>query len=215
MSLRLRQIGGRPGLNLLRLVLLALALAATGCGDSTPKLAKLGESEVIMAFGDSLTYGTGAKEDESYPAVLAQLVGQRVIRSGVPGEVTAQGLSRLPDAIAEHRPDLIIVCLGGNDMLRKVSEAEIKANLHAIIKAIKARGIAVVLIGVPRPALLAGPPEFYGELAEEFGIPYESSVVKDVLHSPDMKSDAIHPNARGYRRMAEAVAELLRKSGAI
>ena len=168
-----------------------------------------------MAFGDSLTYGTGAKEDESYPAVLAQLVGQRVIRSGVPGEVTAQGLSRLPGAIAEHRPDLIIVCLGGNDMLRKVSEAEIKANLHAIIKAIKARGIAVVLIGVPRPALLAGPPEFYGELAEEFGIPYESSVVKDVLHSPDMKSDAIHPNARGYRRMAEAVAELLRKSGAV
>jgi len=215
MSLLLRQIGGRPGLNLLRLVLLALALAATGCGDSTPKLAKLGESEVIMAFGDSLTYGTGAKEDESYPAVLAQLVGQRVIRSGVPGEVTAQGLSRLPDAITEHRPDLIIVCLGGNDMLRKVSEAEIKANLHAIIKAIKARGIAVVLIGVPRPALLAGPPEFYGELAEEFGIPYESSVVKDVLHSPDMKSDAIHPNARGYRRMAEAVAGLLRKSGAI
>ncbi len=207
--------GDRCAIYLLRLILLVLALAVTGCGDSTPKLAKLGASEVIMAFGDSLTYGTGAKEDESYPAVLAQLVGQRVVRSGVPGEVTAQGLSRLPGAIAEHRPDLIIVCLGGNDMLRKVGETEIKANLQAIIKAIKGRGIAVVLIGVPRPALLASPPEFYSELAEEFGIPYESSVVRDVLHSPDMKSDAIHPNARGYRRMAEAIAELLRKSGAI
>ena len=205
----------RFALYLPRLILLALALAATGCGDTAPKLAKLGASEVIVAFGDSLTYGTGAKEDESYPAVLAQLTGRKVIRSGVPGEVTAQSLSRLPEVFAENQPDLMIVCLGGNDMLRRVSETETKANLRAIIKTIKEHGIRIVLIGVPRPALLAGPPELYGELAKEFGIPYEGGILKDVLYSADMKSDAIHPNARGYRRMAEAIAELLRKSGAL
>jgi len=109
----------------------------------------------------------------------------------------------------------MIVCLGGNDMLRKVNEAETRANLRAIIAAIRERGIAVVLIGVPRPALLASAPEFYGELAREFAIPYEGGIVKDVLYSAGMKSDAIHPNAQGYQRMAEAIAGLLRKSGAI
>ena len=204
------------GLNPLHCAAALLLIAVlAGCGGKAPKLPKLGASDVIVAFGDSLTYGTGAQEQESYPAVLALLTGRQVIRAGVTGEVTAQSLSRLPEVIAEHQPRLMIVCLGGNDMLRKMNETETRANLRVIIKTIREHGIAVVLVGVPRPALLASPPEFYGELGKEFGIPYESGVLKAVLYSTDMKSDAIHPNAKGYRRMAEAVAELLRKSGAI
>ena len=209
-----RYNGDRFAIHLLRLTVLALALVASGCGKS-PKLPRLGAADVIVAFGDSLTYGTGAAEQESYPAVLAQLTGRQVVRAGVPGEVTAQALRRLPGVIAEYQPKLMIVCLGGNDMLRKVNEAETRANLRAIIAAIRERGIAVVLIGVPRPALLASAPEFYGELAREFAIPYEGGIVKDVLYSAGMKSDAIHPNAKGYQRMAEAIAGLLRKAGAI
>lgn len=210
----MRSGGDRYAIYLLRLAVLALVLVTSGCGKS-PKLPHLGSEDVIVAFGDSLTYGTGAAENESYPAVLAQLTARQVVRSGVPGEVTAQALRRLPGVIAEHQPKLMIVCLGGNDMLRKVSEAETRANLRAIIGAIRERGIAVVLIGVPRPALLASPPEFYSELAKEFAVPYEGGIVKDVLYSAGMKSDAIHPNAQGYRRMAEALAKLLHKAGAI
>lgn len=191
------------------------ALAFAGCGEKVPQVPRLAPSDVIVAFGDSLTFGTGAAEPESYPAVLASLVGQPVVRSGVPGEVTAQGLQRLPEVIDEHRPRLVIVCLGGNDMLRKVGEAEIRSNLRAIIRTLKDRGIAVVLIGVPKPALITGTAEFYAEIAREFGIPYEGKVVTSVLYAPDMKADPIHPNAKGYRRMAEAVAALLRKAGAI
>ena len=191
------------------------ALAFAGCGEKVPQVPRLAPSDVIVAFGDSLTFGTGAAEPESYPAVLASLVGQPVVRSGVPGEVTAQGLQRLPEVIDEHRPRLVIVCLGGNDMLRKVGEAETRSNLRAIIRTLKDRGIAVVLIGVPKPVLITGTAEFYAEIAREFGIPYEGKVVTAVLYAPDMKADPIHPNAKGYRRMAEAVAELLRKAGAI
>jgi len=180
-----------------------------------PQVPRLAPSDVIVAFGDSLTFGTGAAEPESYPAVLASLVGRSVVRSGVPGEVTAQGLQRLPEVIDEHRPRLVIVCLGGNDMLRKVGEAEIRSNLKAIIRTLKDRGIAVVLIGVPKPALITKAAEFYSEIAKEFGIPYEGKAVTAVLYAPDMKADPIHPNAKGYRRMAEAVAELLKKAGAI
>jgi acyl-CoA thioesterase-1 len=190
-------------------------LVIAGCGEKAPQMPRLAASDVIVAFGDSLTFGTGATEQESYPSVLASLLGREVVRSGVPGEVTAQGLARLPDVIEEHRPKLMIVCLGGNDMLRKVAEAEIRSNLKAIIKTLKDQGIAVVLIGVPKPALITGPAEFYAEIAREFGIPYEGKIVTSVLYSRDMKADPIHPNAKGYRRMAEAVAELLKKAGAI
>ncbi len=196
-------------------LVVALLLAGLAACSAPPTLPRLAADAVILAFGDSLTYGTGAQEHESYPAVLAQMTGRQVIRAGVPGEVTAQGLQRLPEVIEEHRPKLMIVCLGGNDMLRKVNAAEIKSNLRSIVKAIKDRGIAVVLVGVPQPALITSAPEFYSEIAKEFAIPYEGKIVTSVLYSPDMKADPIHPNAKGYRRMADALADLLRKAGAI
>ena len=200
-----------PGLTIMLLLIVAIA----SCGEKVPRVAPVGPNDVIVAFGDSLTYGTGAAEDESYPAVLARLVGRRVVRAGVPGEVTAQGLARLPQVIEEHRPTLMIVCLGGNDMLRKLDERETRNNLREIIRTIKGRGISVVLVGVPKPALIASAPEFYGELAREFGIPYEGNVVTDVMYQLDMKADPIHPNAKGYRRMAEVIAGLLKKAGAV
>jgi lysophospholipase L1-like esterase len=192
-----------------------LLVAATGCGQKVPGVAPVGPNEVIVAFGDSLTYGTGAAESESYPAALAQLIGRKVVRAGVPGEVTEGGLQRLSAVIEEHHPALMIVCLGGNDMLRKVDEAQIKANLREIIRTIRAGGISVVLVGVPKPALITGTAEFYAEIAKEFDVPYEGKVVTDVLYQRELKSDTIHPNARGYRKMAEAIAELLRKAGAV
>jgi len=80
---------------------------------------------------------------------------------------------------------------------------------------VKDSGAQAVLVGVPKPALFANAPEFYGALAAEFGIPYESAVIGSVLYTPELRSDPIHPNARGYRKIAEALAELLRKAGAV
>ena len=186
-----------------------------GCGGKTPKLGKLAPNDVIVAFGDSLTFGTGASEAESYPVVLAQLISRNVVRAGVPGEQTAGGLARVQGVIDEHKPKLMIVCLGGNDMLRKVDEGETKRNLRAILKTIQSQGIAVVLVGVPRPALMTSAAPFYDEIAREFNIPYEDRIVTDVLYRPSEKSDPIHPNAKGYRRMAEGIAALLKKAGAV
>ncbi len=178
-------------------------------------MGKLAPSDVVVAFGDSLTFGTGAAEAESYPVVLGQLISRSVVRAGVPGEVTEGGLARLQEVIDEHKPKLMIVCLGGNDMLRKMDEAQTKANLRTIVKTIQTQGISVVLVGVPKPALVTSAPPFYDEIAKEFGVPYEGKIVTDVLYQRDQKSDAIHPNAKGYRRMAEAIAALLKKTGAV
>jgi lysophospholipase L1-like esterase len=195
--------------------LLSAAIGLVGCGPKVPRVAPLAPNDVIVAFGNSLTHGTGAKEEESYPAVLAQLISRKVVREGVPGETTSGGLARLESVLEEHRPALVIVSLGGNDMLRKVADAEIKSNLRRIIQIMRGRGVSVVLFGVPKPGLITSAPEFYEELAKEFDIPYEGKIVTDVLYHPDEKSDMIHPNAKGYRRMAEAFAALLKKAGAI
>jgi lysophospholipase L1-like esterase len=192
---------------------LVLALAAA-CGES-PKLQPLSGDAAILAFGDSLTFGTGAGEDESYPAQLEAIVGRRVIRAGVPGEVTAQALARLPGALEEHSPRLLLLCIGGNDFLRRLGNDQAERNVRAMVKLARSRGIDVMLIGTPEPGLTVTPPAFYRAIAEEFALPYEAGIMGEVLRDASLKSDPIHPNARGYRVIAERLAEALKKSGAL
>ena len=170
---------------------------------------------MVLAFGDSLTYGTGANENESYPAQLESLIGRRVVRAGVPGEVSAQALERLPAALDEHAPRLLVLCVGGNDFLRRLGAAQAENNVRAMVRLAKSRGVDVLLVGTPEPALLPSPPAFYAAVAKEFAIPYEGSVITEVLKDTSLKSDPIHPNARGYRVIAERLAETLKKAGAI
>ena len=197
-----------------RPLLLALALTFTACGER-PKLERLPASAVVLAFGDSLTFGTGAAEAESYPAQLESLIGRRVVRAGVPGEVTAQALERLPVALDEHAPRLLLLCIGGNDFLRRLGNAQAERNVRAMVQLAKSRGVSVLLIGTPEPGLLPSPPAFYAAVAKDLGVPYEEGVITEVLKDASLKSDPIHPNARGYRVIAERLAARLKKSGAL
>jgi lysophospholipase L1-like esterase len=197
-----------------RLLILALVLAAAACGQR-PKLERLPANAVVLAFGDSLTFGTGADEAESYPAQLQTLIGRRVVGAGVPGEVTAQALERLPAALDEHAPRLLLLCIGGNDFLRRLGNAQAERNLRAMVQLAKGRGVAVLLIATPEPGLLPSPPAFYAAVAKDLGVPYEDGVIAEVLKDASLKSDPIHPNARGYRVIAERLAERLKKTGAI
>ena len=196
-------------------VCLVSLAALTACSEGSPRLPRLGPGDIVLAFGDSLTYGTGAREAESYPAVLAELIGRQVVSAGVPGERSAEGLERLADVLDAHQPRIMLLCLGGNDMLRKVDADQTEANLRRMIEMATGRGVGVVLIGVPKPALLAGTAPFYERIAEEYAIPYEGEVLNDILRNNAYKSDPIHPNASGYRVLATALADLLRRSGAI
>lgn len=198
-----------------RFLVALLALFLLAACDRAPTLPKLDSHDVIVAFGDSLTHGTGASADTAYPAVLATLTGRAVVNAGLPGDTTATGLARLPEVLAEHRPRLVLLCLGGNDMLRKQPESATENNLRLLVQTIRASGAEVVLIGVPAPKLFGGAPDFYTRIAEDMWLPLEADVFNDVLKDNRLKSDPIHANAAGYRIVAERLAEFLREAGAL
>jgi acyl-CoA thioesterase I len=197
----------------LALAVVALALAA--CGPKVPKVARLDSTAVVLAFGDSLTYGTGASRQESYPAVLERLIARKVVAAGVPGETSEEGLRRLPGVLEEVKPQLLVLCHGGNDFLRKMGEESAAANVREMIRLARSRGIAVVLLATPKPGFGTSKVKFYEEIGKELAIPVENDVLADVLGSRSLKSDLVHPNARGYEKIAEAVADLLKDAGAL
>mgnify|MGYP001222886883 CR=1 FL=1 len=189
--------------------LLLLVLLVSSC-DKPPRISPLPADAVVLAFGDSLTHGNGAPEGQAYPEVLAGLLQRTVINAGVPGEISEAGLRRLPQVLDEYRPQLVILCHGGNDFLQRLDRTRTAANLAAMVELTRASGADVILLGVPEFGFVLKPPALYRETAKRFAIPYEGEIVSDLLADRDFKSDTIHPNAAGYRRMAEAVFNVIR-----
>jgi len=190
-----------------------LALILNGCGSSN--LDPLEAGDVILAFGDSLTAGVGVNKKNSYPTVLANLTGLEVINAGISGETTAEGLLRLPQAIEEYSPSLMILLEGGNDILRNADDNQIKNNLEKMIQIAQHEGIQVVLIGVPEKSLFSNSAALYSELAEEYDLVFDSSLIGGLMRSPSKKSDAVHFNKQGYSFMAQEIHVLLSENGAI
>jgi lysophospholipase L1-like esterase len=168
-----------------------------------------------VAFGDSLTAGKGVTIEDAYPAKLTQILGVTVINAGVSGETTEGGLKRLPGVLKKHKPDLVILFEGGNDILRNYDLRETKTNLDAMITQIKQHGAEVALVAVPRKALFSGSAKLYSELAEQHELPLQDNIVAKLLKTPGMKSDGVHFNKAGYQAFAEAIGELLKDRGAI
>jgi lysophospholipase L1-like esterase len=189
-------------------------LLSAACS-TVPPLPLLAADAVILAFGDSLTAGTGANDAESYPAVLTRLSGRKVVNAGVPGEVSAAGVQRLPELLDRERPALLILCHGGNDLLARQNHQMIADNLRAMIRIAGGRGVPVLLVAVPSLGFTLKPHGLYGELAREFRLPLERKALAHILGKSALKSDHIHPNAAGYRLLAEALADQLKKSGAL
>lgn len=199
-----------------RIIVLVFTFLLQACSQTEPAYKKLSDNAVILAFGDSLTYGTGASAGNSYPAVLSQLSAHPVVNAGIPGEISQHGLKRLPQLLDKHQPELLVLIHGANDILRKLPLEKARSNLGAMITLAQQRNIQVLLLGVPSfNVLVLNSASFYQELATEHNVPIDLDTLSDVIADRSLKSDRVHPNDAGYAMMAENIYKRLLEEGAL
>lgn len=198
------------------ILLLSVLLIACSSGE---KHAAIPQGATVLILGDSLSYGTGANEGEDYPSLLAKTTGWTIINAGIPGNTSAEGLERLPALLEQDKPKLLIVELGGNDLLRHMPQSETISNLKAILALSKAKGVKSILVAIPEVSALraavgnlADHP-LYEDIAKETATPLIADVFSDVLSDTALKSDQIHPNAQGYGEVSKKMNESLKQLG--
>jgi acyl-CoA thioesterase-1 len=165
----------------------------------------------VIAFGDSLTAGYGAQPGEDYPSRVSATTGITIINAGVSGDTTEMALARVDKDVLSRDPRIVIVGLGGNDYLQSTSITTTEENLRSIIDKIESAGAAVILLGFRFPSINADYEAMYQRVAKDKGCLLVPNVLSGILTHPELKSDEIHPNARGYQMMADRIAGPLQK----
>jgi len=197
-------------------VLVIFAVLALGIGIYLrhtvwyPITNKIGSGTSIVAFGDSLTYGTGAGRGQDWPALLAAKSGRSIINKGVPGETTSDALQRVDKDVLSLEPRIVILGFGGNDVLQRVSEEQIFANLKTLIGEIQDSGAMVVLLGLNGFPFGGSLADGYKAVAREKGCVLVPNILGGILTNPKLKSDQVHPNAEGYKVMADRIYDKLK-----
>jgi len=198
-------------------LLVAVTVLVTACSKNKEDALPAGSR--VLALGDSLTAGAGVADEEAWPVLLASRTGWVVINGGVSGDTSSAGLRRLPALLEQHDPALVLVTLGGNDMLRRIPQQETIANLEQILSLIKAHGARPVLLATPQPSIAGAvfqrlsAADFYRKIAEEQQVALIDDAIADVLSAPQLKIDQLHPNAAGHARLSEEIFEELKSIG--
>lgn len=199
------------------MVLIAILILVPACGKVKEQPIPAGSH--VLALGDSLTAGAGVTPEQAWPNLLANRTGWVVTNGGVNGDTSDGGLRRLPSLLEEHAPVLVLVTLGGNDMLRHIPQQETIANLEKILALIKAHGAKPVLLATPSPSLMGAvfqnlsAPDFYRKVAEAQQVPLIEDTISDVLSKPQLKGDPLHPSAAGHILLSERIFEELKSLG--
>jgi lysophospholipase L1-like esterase len=195
--------------SLVLIVALAVALVWALRPD-TPRAARPIAGTTIVAFGDSLVEGRGATPGQDFVSVLSARLGRPIINAGRSGDTTGAALARLESDVLARNPRVVIVLLGGNDFLRRVPREQTFANLASIVERIRARGAAVVLVGLSVGLFT----DSYGDEFEALARRNDAALVPDILGGiigdAARMADSIHPNDTGYRIMADRVEPVVR-----
>ena len=189
-------------------ILLAASIAlaaASGCDDSPTAPS----SVTVVAFGDSITAGVGTSGNNDYVSVLSNRTGVSIINAGRPGDTTASALARIDSAVLSRDADIVIVFLGGNDLLQGVPVQQRIANITAIVQQIRGDGAAVILVGVGSGALDAFEGALPG-LASQTSSTLVPAVLDGIFGVSNLMADLIHPNNAGHAIIADRIEPALR-----
>ena len=164
------------------------------------------EAHTIVALGDSLTYGLGSTKGNDYVSKLEKKLGKEIINMGVMGDTTADVLARL-DAVIEKDPDVVILFIGGNDILRKVDEGVMFGNIETIISRLKQSGAHVVLVGMPGGIITDPFDTKFEDISFKYHTTYVPEFMGALIRGRENMYDGIHPNDVGYEIVAEKIFE--------
>jgi acyl-CoA thioesterase-1 len=179
-------------------------------------VAGVAQAATVLVFGDSLSAGYGMDRTAAWPSLLAQKLAQAqspytVVNVSVSGETTAGGRARLPAALKEHRPSVVVLELGANDGLRGLPVQDMRANLAAMIEASKASGARVLLVGMQMPpnSGLQYTRNFeaaFQELSKKFKVPLVPFLLEGMADQREFfQADGLHPTAAAQPRLLETV----------
>lgn len=168
-------------------------------------------NDTIVAFGDSITAGFGNPEGDGFVEQLSMRMHRNILNRGIPGATTRDALARLEQDVLALNPGIVLVCLGGNDMLQRFNEDETFGNLEQIIKRIQDRGGMVILIGLDGLLLNPSYSRKYRELAKKMGCPHVPDILGGILGHPALMRDQIHPNAKGHALIADKIEPVLKE----
>ncbi|WP_150465141.1 arylesterase [Francisella sp. SYW-2] len=168
------------------------------------------QGETIIAFGDSLTAGYGVDKYDNYPSQLSRMIGEPVINMGVSGETTGQALLRIEDVV-QANPKIVMVSLGANDLRKRIPAKEAFANLKRIVNILQANGALVIIGGLDIPYYKNDYAEDYINFAKSYGCLLVPNVLEGIIGNKDLMVDAVHPNAKGYRIMANQFYNVIKK----
>ena len=177
----------------------------------------------VLIFGDSIVAGYGLKPEEILTVRLQSIMEQKghhvsIINAGVSGDTTSGGRARLAWTLKKHHPAVVVLAIGGNDLLRGLPPALTRENLTAMLDELKAQKIKVILSAVQAPpsfgvAFAAEFNKIYPELAQKYDVPlYPFLLEKTFGQATLMQKDQIHPNAQGAELIAQALADYLIKN---
>lgn len=171
----------------------------------------LPQGTAIIAFGDSLVEGVGAPPGSDFPSILSRRLGVTILNRGVSGDTSETALRRLGRDVLEEDPKIVIVLIGGNDVLRRIPPEDTVRNVREIIRSIHERGAAVILAGVRGGIFVDSLKDDFQKIAEDTGSLYVPDVLRGLLGDSRFMSDAVHPNASGYEIIANKLEPSLRR----
>ena len=171
----------------------------------------LSAGQKIIAFGDSLTYGTGATSGKDYPSQLSKMVSRPVINAGISGDTTARALERLERDVLAYSPDIVLITLGGNDLKNGIDAEAAFENLKMIVNLIHNQGARVIIGGLSIPFRDRGFGKGFKKLADETDAVLIPNILDGIMGNRKLMSDPIHPNDAGYKIMAERFYKAMRR----
>lgn len=159
----------------------------------------------IICFGDSITVGFGAGRGEDYPTALARMTNIPVVNAGLNGDTSDQAIKRIATDVLSKDPLIVVIEFGGNDFLDKTPFEQTMKNIEEMIRLIQAKGAMVAIADISTFVVMSDYGKEFKRLSKKYGTILISGILNGIITDPQLKSDFVHPNSRGYQLIAHRI----------